>query len=412
MTEAGIISGAKPKMAMWFRYGPTENAKLFVALPDILSALAETMEVHYYGFRGAGDGDLSWAPHVHFHIIPLRINRASNSSKLFFSILWFLCLPLIAIHCRMTGIRVIYVDDAVPFLGFWPRLICGPKVALTVGDLLIETYGSFLGGLRPVVGLFQNWEARTWRSMGVIFVRSKSAVSILHEKYGVPVQKMVPVYDACDFGMFKPGDQLEARQKIGLVPASAFLICYHGVLHPNKGLAAVLVAMAPLLKARPDVHFVIIGNGLEYERLTRITGDRELASQVHFTGYMEPARVATFIHASDVGLVCRAGGTTDNLVVTSVLGRYMASRVAVLAARVSGIAEVVADGVNGALYDPRSPEEFLEKLTLLVESRETRKRLAEAGYCTAQQVFDKKNTAGKTVTAVLEMVRKPTATGL
>jgi glycosyltransferase involved in cell wall biosynthesis len=83
----------------------------------------------------------------------------------------------------------------------------------------------------------------------------------------------------------------------------------------------------------------------------------------------------------------------------------MASRVAVLAARVSGIAEVVTDGANGALYDPRSPEEFLGKLTQLVENKETRERMAEAGYRTAQQVFDKKNTAKKTVTAVLEMVR-------
>jgi len=67
----------RPKIALLFRYGPGDHSELFHAMPDIVAALAEHAEVHYYGMRTATP--VPETIRRHDHTSSARIARPSRA---------------------------------------------------------------------------------------------------------------------------------------------------------------------------------------------------------------------------------------------------------------------------------------------------------------------------------------------
>jgi glycosyltransferase involved in cell wall biosynthesis len=66
----------------------------------------------------------------------------------------------------------------------------------------------------------------------------------------------------------------------------------------------------------------------------------------------------------------------------------LATGVPVLSTRLSGIPEIIDDGLDGLLVNPGSAPELAAALTRLLESPETRFRLAERGRRKAEGRFN------------------------
>lgn len=80
--------------------------------------------------------------------------------------------------------------------------------------------------------------------------------------------------------------------------------------------------------------------------------------------------------------------------------QYMSVGVPTVASRVGGNREIIEDGVNGFLAS--SEEEWVEKLSLLIEKPELRRRLGAAGRKTVEERYSLKVNAPK----FLEVLRK------
>ncbi len=74
--------------------------------------------------------------------------------------------------------------------------------------------------------------------------------------------------------------------------------------------------------------------------------------------------------------------------IPNVLVEAMAAGAPVVATAVSGIPELVADGVNGLLVDPENPSALADALVRLHEDRRLAGRLAEAAQRTVAERFD------------------------
>lgn len=396
------MSEAKPRIALWFRYGPAEHAELFHAMPQIVEALARHAEVHYFGLRSAKPLPELIRQHAVIHHLPFTVDRTSERDKVFKTILWLLCLPWVGLKCRRLGVSAVYIDETVPLSAFLARTFFGPRVAFTVADFFVDIYLDGSHTQRELARVIRHWDMAVWKRLPVIFTRAKSTKDFL-AAHGVPRSRVFPVYDPCDFNTYHPVDKRAARAKLGYKPGEIVLV-HHGILHPNKGNDWILQALADLRFSHPELRYLLIGDGPDMDRLKEIARKLEIEDRVVFTGWLKTlAEVNEALNAGDIGLVMRIGRQSDDFHVTGALVHSMACGLPILAARLGGVSEIIRDGENGYLFRPGIVAEFHEKLLKLAGDEELRQRFGRSALTLAHELFDMGRVTEQTVRPLLAL---------
>ncbi|MBP7275503.1 MAG: glycosyltransferase [Kiritimatiellae bacterium] len=393
-----------PRIAFWFRYGLAEHAELFPALPGILHRLAEHAVVDYYGPRSVKP--LPALPsRVRRCDLPWTVDRRSAGDKLLKTGRWLAALPRMARACRRNGTDAVWMDETVPFSASIALRHFGPRAAITVADLFLENYLGRYRIFRPLVRSVERLDIAAWRRMPLLFTRSDAARDWLVGE-GCDPDRIVSVHDPCDLSLYTPGDRADARKRLR-VPDDEIWVHFHGILHPNKGLDLALEGFARAAARDSRLRLRVVGDGPARRSLERFAASRGLTDRVRFEGYTEPAEVARDLPAADIGLVSRRGGRGDQLVITSVLGHYLACGIPVLAARLGGVAEVIRDGVEGHLYDPASADDFARQLAALAADPSARARMSAEGPVTAKRIYDMESAIRRTTDALLKLASGP-----
>jgi glycosyltransferase involved in cell wall biosynthesis len=190
-------------------------------------------------------------------------------------------------------------------------------------------------------------------------------------------------------------------EEIGLPPSQVWL-CRHGVdpdrfsadrsdpqigrilsigrLVPKKGFDVLVRACGEMRRRGSDFELRIIGGGPLRDELLALAQAEGIADLVHLPGSMSQAEVAAELAAAEVfalSPVVMPDGDRDGI--PNVVLEAMAAGVPVVASAISGIPEVIADGVNGRLVAPRRPDLLADVLTELLSDAAQRARLAAAG---------------------------------
>lgn len=404
------FSGAKskPKIALWFRYGPAEHAELFHAIPRIVTTLARTCEVHYFGLRSRKPLPEEIARQAVVHTLPFTVDRTSQRDKFLKTALWVLSLPWIGLYCRRRGVRAVYLDETVPLTAWLARLFFGRHVVLTVADFFTDIYLDRHPFWRPIGRALRALDLASWRRLPLIFTRVHATRAYLAER-GIAPERVCPVYDPCDLAVYRPLDRAAMRPALGLAP-DALVLVHHGILHPNKGNDFILRALAEMKDAWPTLHYLLIGDGPDMPRLKTLTRELGLEDRVRFTGWLATLEeVNRALNAGDIGLVMRVGQTADNFHVTGALVHSLACGLPVLAARLAGIAEVVREDVEGCLFDPRDRREFQAQLIRLLQDPARRARLGRAALARARDLFDMERVTRATCEPLLRLVEDGSA---
>jgi len=161
-------------------------------------------------------------------------------------------------------------------------------------------------------------------------------------------------------------DRASARSSLGL-PVDGAVVGIVGRLVPIKDHATFIAAAAKVAAEREDVRFAIVGDGELRTDLER-TSRAALGDRVVFTGWVHD--LPRLYAALDVvALTSRNEGTPVALIEAAAAGRP------VVATRVGGVADVVRDGVTGALVDAGDAAGI---------ARELLKVLADAGLARAR----------------------------
>jgi glycosyltransferase involved in cell wall biosynthesis len=161
-----------------------------------------------------------------------------------------------------------------------------------------------------------------------------------------------------------------------------------GRLEPYKGHHVLLRACALL---RRPVRCIVIGEGPQRRRLEQLAAQLGIAERVEFTGPLPQARLVEIYARADVfvlaSVVLERSGKRD--VIPNVLAEAMAMQLAVVATDVSGIAELVSDGVGGRLVRPNDPAALAAVLDELLGDADERRRLAAGGFEKVCREFDR-----------------------
>jgi L-malate glycosyltransferase len=171
-----------------------------------------------------------------------------------------------------------------------------------------------------------------------------------------------------------PLSREEARERLGL-SAGGLVVGAVGRLEEQKGHTHLLAALPELRRQIPDLVVLLVGAGRDEEKLRRQVRELGLESTVQFLGTRRDLPVIY--------------GALDIFVQPSLweglplaLLKAMDAGLPVVATRVSGSREAIADGVNGCLVAPGDPGALALAILHLHRHPEVRQRLADAARTT------------------------------
>ncbi|MFC2023132.1 glycosyltransferase family 4 protein [Chloroflexota bacterium] len=188
-------------------------------------------------------------------------------------------------------------------------------------------------------------------------------------------------------------------------------LLFVGQLCERKG-ASVLVEACKILVER-GVHFrcVIVGEGPQKALVEDLVEQNALQEEIELAGTVFQERIQAYFQRADVFVLpCLTAGNGDVDGVPVSLMEAMAVEVAAVSTRVSGIPELIEDGVSGLLVPEQDPLALADALQRALEDDELRSRLGENGRRKIVQEFNIDISAGQLATLFEECV--PTDEGL
>ncbi len=156
-----------------------------------------------------------------------------------------------------------------------------------------------------------------------------------------------------------------------------------GRLMRFKAQNILLESLHRLRQQGRDVRLHLVGDGPDREALERRIADLGLGDAVVFEGWKNQAEVSELNRKADAFALA---SFTEGVPV--VLMEAMAVRVPCVATRITGIPELIRDGIDGLLVTSSSAQEMADAIARLMDDTELRRRLAEAGQ---RRVQDKYN---------------------
>lgn len=191
------------------------------------------------------------------------------------------------------------------------------------------------------------------------------------------------------------GLDVEAAPRAEEAAAPGYLL-FVGRLRIRKGVEVLLEALGDLRERHPGARLLIAGDGEHRAALERRAAELALGPAAVFLGRCDAPRVRGLLGGA-AALVVPSTYEGMPLVVLEA----MEAGVPVVASRVSGIPEVVADGVTGWLVPPEDPEALAAALARVLDDPDEATRRGEAGRRRVDERFRPAVAAEIWKTAVL-----------
>jgi len=175
------------------------------------------------------------------------------------------------------------------------------------------------------------------------------------------------------------GSGESVRRELGLTAGESVVGTVCG-LRPEKELETALRALGTLAPRRPELRFVVVGDGPERRRLERLAD--ELGVPTMFLGHRANDEMPGLLAAMDV-LVLTSRFEGMPLAVLE----WMAAGKAIVASRVGGLPSILEHDQEALLVPPRDYVTFAEAIARLLDDPRERRRLGEAAQRRQREQF-------------------------
>lgn len=247
-----------------------------------------------------------------------------------------------------------------------------------------------------------------------LFLKSLGSIGVsmtIHgpdEFYNVPGEKLVEKIEAADFlvciGRFARSQVMKFSpamlwNKFDICPLGVdvtnynpvrlerggqpFTILCVGRLTPAKGQHVLVEACSILREWGRQFRLIIVGSGPDENSLRAAIERYGLSDCVEMTGALNQEEVrACYAHSDVFALPSFAEG------IPVVLMEAMASGVPCVTTRITGIPELIRDGIDGLLTTPSDVQELADALAQLMDAPELCKEIGEAGRKRVRQSYN------------------------
>jgi len=198
---------------------------------------------------------------------------------------------------------------------------------------------------------------------------------------GSDIAKTRVIPPAVDLEMFHPISEGEMRQ----TPLKLTAI---GPLDWTMNFEQTLRSLRRALDLGVDARLELIGDGPDLPHLRFSIDDLDLRDRVEFAGQQPPEAVARRLRQADVFLASGAPGASVEPVLQA-----MASGLPVVASRIGVASELVHDGIDGVLVQPRDAASTAAAIARLATDVRSRVRMGAAGRRRACAEFSSRQHA-------------------
>jgi len=174
---------------------------------------------------------------------------------------------------------------------------------------------------------------------------------------------------------------IEANEKVVVILSRLRKVKGHETLFSSIPMVAGKLS-APL-------HLIVAGSGPDEERFRRIA-ESIAEAKIHFVGFQED--VALWFSVADA---IAMPSYWDALPFAAIEAMFCARPI--VASRVGGFCEIIKDGVNGILVEPKDPDALAEGLTNVLTNPAFGRELGEKAKETAEARFSTEQMANRWV---------------
>jgi glycosyltransferase involved in cell wall biosynthesis len=207
------------------------------------------------------------------------------------------------------------------------------------------------------------------------------AMAVKVRRAGVPPERVAVICNAIDAEPFDRPDPAYREELSGLfAERPAYIVGAAGRLSPEKGFDQFIEAAARVARQKPDVGFVLFGDGPLRKALTRRVAERGLERRFVLGGFRPD--IHRVLPHFDVAIL---SSHTEGLPV--VVLEALAAGVPVVATAVGGTPEVIDEGVQGFLVPPGDPGALADRILRLLGSDSLRRQMGERGRQRVREKF-------------------------
>lgn len=181
---------------------------------------------------------------------------------------------------------------------------------------------------------------------------------------------------------FKKGDQ-SFKDDLGLPPENK-IVLFLSRLIKEKGGFDLIDSIPGVVSRFENVSFVFAGEGPEFEQMKTACRERELDHYVRFTGHLKYTDVVRVLSVADVFVL----PTYYVEGMPTAILQALAAGLPVISTPAGGIPEVIQDGVHGFLVEPRTPEQLVAKMLILLQNDALRMQIGDSNAQVAREKFD------------------------
>lgn len=296
--------------------------------------------------------------------LALRLG-GSDPKRLAYGLFYLAEAALVGRHMARVGVRHLHVHFATPaaMVGLFARRLWPITFSFTVHGP-DEFYDVSVHRLEEKI--------RAADFVVCIGRYARSQVLRLSEHAGWSKVEVAPL--GVDLGRFAPR---------ALPAGRPFRILCVGRLVAAKGQHVLLSAVLRLARAGRDVRLTLVGDGPDRQALADRVAAEDAGGFVTLAGSVDQDAIRRFYEESDAfALASFAEG------IPVVLMEAMAMEVPCVSTFITGIPELIRDGIDGLLVPPSDDEELAAALARLMDDGALRARLGAAGRARVAQHFD------------------------
>lgn len=216
-----------------------------------------------------------------------------------------------------------------------------------------------------------------------IFTCSRYTRDLMLQHHKISNTEFLPL--GVNSRFFRPDiDGWAVRKRFGLEGKKVLLTVAR--LYPRKGHDQVLKALAKVVKAFPDVFYLIVGQGGEAVNLKALVKDSGLSQHVAFAGFVPDEELSAYYAACDIFILANReiknkeeAWKGDFEGFGLVFLEASATAKPVIGGKSGGVEDAVKDGETGLLVNSLDADSIASALRELLSDETLAKKMGQAG---------------------------------
>ncbi len=211
------------------------------------------------------------------------------------------------------------------------------------------------------------------------------------------LSRVVCIHNGVDIDRRQPEKDREQVRRELRIGSQTCLIGTIGRLTPVKGISYLLQAARILFRQEQNFKLLLVGDGPMRDTLQQESRDLGIGESVVFLGHREDTR--ELIRALDIFVL----PSLSEGIPMALLEAMAASR-AVVASRVGGIPEVIDDGAEGILVEPKDVNALAEGCLRLLRFSDKAREMGESARRRVERSFSAESMADAVTSLYLSLL--------